>query len=270
MGSPLTEGNALFLDRDADWRGALQLLVAHVSELAESAGASLIVLRDLPADDPALDGALRELGFAELPAPDSFALEIDWRTRDEYLARLSRRARRFQREKVAAHEGSYRARVLRATDSFPESFWSHLHALYLQVWRQSFALNTFALPEDFLPRMLDHEGFEIVTLTRPGERLPDAFFAAWRSAEHYAALVLGLERRAVREHGVYRRCLATALERAERLGLGSLRLGMGAPLEKRRFGAKPVSRKVWFQARDHFHADVIALLAGDTLLRPQR
>lgn len=263
MGTPLTEGDALFLDRSGAWRGALLLLVARISDLAESAGAALLVLRDLPADDAVLDAALVELGFAELPAPETFVLEIGWRSREEFLAGLSRRARRFQRKVVEPLAGAYETRVLSAGEAHSDAFWSHLHGLYLEVWRQSFELNTFALPEDFLPRMLEHEGFEIVTLTRPGAPLPDAFFAAWRDTEHYAALVVGLDRRAVREHGVYRQCLASALARAERLGLRRLQLGMGAPLEKRRFGAKPIPRKVWFQVRDHFHADVLALLAGD-------
>ncbi len=263
MGTPLSEGFALFLDRSGPWRGALQLLVAQVSELAESAGAALLVLRDLPADDPLLDAALVELGFSELPAPETFAIEINWRSREQFLARLSRRARRFQRKVVEPLAGSYETRVLSRGEAHSDAFWSHLHGLYLEVWRQSFELNTFALPEDFLPRMLEHEGFEIVTLTRPGAPLPDAFFAARSEAQQYTALVVGLDRRAVREHGVYRQCLASALARAERLGLRRLQLGMGAPLEKRRFGAKPVPRKVWFQVRDHFHADVLALLAGD-------
>lgn len=273
MGSPLSEGDALFLDRGGSWREALQLLMAHVSELAESAGAALVVLRDLPADDAALDAALLELGFAELPAPDSFELEIAWRSREEYLASLSRRARRFQQRRVETLAGVYETHVLRRGERRPDAFWSHLHELYLEVWRHSFQLNTFALPEEFLPRMLEHEGFEIVTLTRrtaacgAGEPAPEAFFAAYRGDEHYVALVLGLQRRAV-AHGAYRRCLATAIERAESLGLRHVRLGMGAPLEKRRFGASEVPRKVWFQARDHFHADVIALLAGDARLRP--
>jgi 7-keto-8-aminopelargonate synthetase-like enzyme len=268
LGSPLTEGDALFLDRRGDWRGALQLLVARLSELAESASAALLVLRDLPAADAELDAALLALGFAELPVPDTFALEITWRSREEYLAGLSRRARRFQRRVVEPLTGSYEARILRAGERRPDAFWSRLHGLYLEVWRQSFHLNTFALPEDFLPRMLEHEGFEIVTLTRRAagaEALPDAFFSAYCGAEHYVTLVIGLERRAVREHGVYRQCLATALERAAQLGMRQLQLGMGAPLEKRRFGARPAPRKVWFQARDHFHADVVALLAGDAL-----
>jgi 7-keto-8-aminopelargonate synthetase-like enzyme/predicted N-acyltransferase len=274
MGSPLSEGNALYLDRGGDWRGALQLLVAEVSELAESAGASLLLLRDLPAGDAELDAALLELGFAELPVPDTFALEIGWHSRAEYLAGLSRRARRFQLREVEPLAERYAARVLSAGDRLTDSLWAHLHGLYREVWRRSFQLNTFALPEDFLPRMLDHEGFELVTLTRRGARgaagapLPEAFFAAWRGARDYVALVLGVERAAVREHGAYRQCLATALARAERLGLGRIQLGMGAPLEKRRFGAQPVPRKVWFQARDRFHADVVALLSSEVQLRP--
>jgi hypothetical protein len=260
MGSPLTEGDALFLDRGADWRGALSLFLGRASELVESAGASLLVLRDLPAGDAALDAALQELGLAELPVPESFALELGWRSRDEYLAGLSRRARRFQRRVVEPLAGRHAVDVLSSGARRPDAFWAHLHRLYLAVWRQSFQLSTFALPEDFLPRMLLHEGFEIVTLTRPGAALPEAFFAAYGAGSRYVALVLGLE---PRDRGVYRRCLALALERAERLGARQLQLGMGAPLEKRRFGARPIARKVWFQARDHFHAEVVALLSGE-------
>jgi hypothetical protein len=200
--------------------------------------------------------------------PETFALEIGWRSRAEYLASLSRRARRFQRRVVEPLASDWQAQVLGTGDRLLDATGSHLHRLYLEVWRRSFELSTFALPEDFLPRMLDHEGFEIVTLTRRGALLPEAFFAAYRGAREYVGLVTGFDRRAAGEHGAYRQCLATALARAERLGLARLSLGMGAALEKRRFGARAVPRKVWFQARDHFQADVLALLGSDVQLRP--
>ena len=47
MGSLLTEGDHLYLDRNADWKGALDLLMPAVSEHAKAAGAGTIVLRDL-------------------------------------------------------------------------------------------------------------------------------------------------------------------------------------------------------------------------------
>ena len=39
-----------------------------------------------------------------------------------------------------------------------------------------------------------------------------------------------------------------------------LLLGMGAPLEKQRFGARPHSRSAYIQTSDHYGADAIATL----------
>src|SRR5262245_10673434 len=195
MGSPLPEGDALWRDRRGPSREAPGLVLEQASEIAEAEGAALLVLRDLPAGDEALDRELLGLGFAELPAPDTFALEIAWRSREEYLAGLSHRARRFQQRVVEPLATAFETRVPSRGERPPDAFWAHLHRLYLAVWRKSLELNTFALPEDFLPRMLDHAGFEIVTLTRRTSArdtaLPDAFYAAYRGAEHYLALVAG-------------------------------------------------------------------------------
>jgi hypothetical protein len=270
MGCPLTEGDHLYLDRGRAWREALALLTAHASELAEAADARLLALRDLPSDDPELEAALRELGFTPAPAPASLVLDVDWASRDQYLARLSKRARRFQREQVEPHAGAFEVAILRPGDPAPlPGLWAHLHRLYRNVWERSFHLNTFALPEDFLPRMLEHPGWEIATLRlRPGRSaaasaLPQAFFAAHVGPERYAPVVVGLDYRSVREHGAYRQCLAWMIRRAEQLGRRRLLLGMGAELEKRRFGARPVARNVWIQLRDQLHAQVLALLAGE-------
>lgn len=269
MGTPLTEGDALYLDRGGAWREALQLLLARVSDLAERADLQLVALRDLPADDAELERWLVELGHVRLTPPETLVVERTWRTREEYLARLTPRARRFQRQEVEPHDESFAVRVLEAGEvELGAGEAAHLHALYCNVQRRSFHVNTFPLPEDFLPTLLRHPGWEIVTLTRKSDAgteplgRPDAFFAARRTRDAYAPLVVGLDYRVVREHGAYRQSLAWMLRRAEALGLPRVLLGMGAATEKKRFGAEPVGRSVWVQARDHFHADVLALLAG--------
>ena len=106
----------------------------------------------------------------------------------------------------------------------------------------------------------------IVTLSR-GAR-PDAFFAARVAGESYVPLVAGLDYRSVREHGAYRQCLAWSIRRAEALGKRRVRLGMGAELEKERFGARRVKRNLWIQARDRFHLDVLSLLSGSVKRSP--
>ncbi len=271
MGSPLTEGDALFLDRERGWRSALELLLARASQLAEAADVELVALRDLPADDPELARALLEAGFTRLAAPESLEVTRTWRTREAYLAGLSKRARRFQRREVEPHDDEFRVAVLRSGDEISsEVFFPRLYELYQNVWKRNLQLNTFALPPDLLPRMLDHPGFELVTLTHrqaANPALPDAFFAARIAGDAYTPLLVGLDYRLVREHGAYRQCLAWMLRRAEQLDLRQIRLGMGAALEKRRFGAQPVQRSVWVQARDHYHADVLAVLSGDVRTR---
>jgi len=270
MGCPLTEGDHLYLDRTGAWREALALLAAHASQVAETSGARLLALRDLGAGDAELAAALAELGFSSVPAPPSLVLDIDWTSRESYRARLSKRARIFQRERVEPHDDAFEVAVLRHGDAPPTpERWAQLHGLYRNVWERSFHLNTFALPEDFLPRMLEHQGWEIVTLALRPERggargsAPQAFFAARVGPTQYAPVVVGLDYRSVREHGAYRQCLAWMIRRAEQLGRRRLLLGMGAEVEKRRFGARLVARDVWIQLRDPLHAQVLALLASD-------
>ena len=271
LGCPLTEGDHLYLDRSGAWRDALALLVADASELADAAGARLLALRDLPAEDGELAAALHELGFTSVPAPTSLVLDVDWASRDAYLAGLSKRARRFQREQVEPHAGDFEVALLRSGDRAPSpEWWEHLHRLYLNVWERSFHLNTWALPADFLPRMREHAGWEIATLALRGGAPggpPQAFFAAHVGPEQYVPVVVGLDYRYVREHGAYRQCLAWMIRRAEQLGRQRLLLGMGAELEKRRFGARPLARTVWIQLLDQLHAQVLALLAGDVNAR---
>ncbi len=63
MGSLLTEGDHLYLDRNQDWKGALDLLMAAVSEHAKAEGAPTIVFRDLHSADLELAEAVKERGY---------------------------------------------------------------------------------------------------------------------------------------------------------------------------------------------------------------
>ena len=75
MGSLLTEGDHLYLDRNADWKGALDLLMGAVSEDARAAGAGTIVIRDLHAADLELAEAIRERGYVKTSLPQSLVYE---------------------------------------------------------------------------------------------------------------------------------------------------------------------------------------------------
>jgi 7-keto-8-aminopelargonate synthetase-like enzyme len=271
MGSLLTEGDHLWLDRDADWRGALQLLLARVEEDREAADASLVVFRDLDAGDAELAAQLSEMGFAAVALPASWSLELagdDWETQ---LTGLSTRTRRFQRRSVEPFNDAFRVDVYDAdSGKLDDEALRHLYGLYRNVQARGFALNTFPLGEDFLSRVQQRPGWEIFTLTPRDENgLPRAFGVGYFDAEQYVPLVPGVDYAYVQSHGAYRQLLRNAVERARARGCTRVLFGMGADLEKARFGARSSERCMFVQSHDHFHHDVMALIAADPSTRSE-
>ena len=107
MGCLLTEGDHLYLDRNADWKGALDVLAVAVAEDAKAAGAGTIVLRDLHAADIELAEAVRERGYVKTSLPASLVYEPVDGGDDEWLARLTPKARVHQRKSVLPFDAAY-------------------------------------------------------------------------------------------------------------------------------------------------------------------
>jgi hypothetical protein len=274
MGSLLSEGDHLYLDRDADWKGAVALLLEAVGAERERCQASTIVLRDLPAEDREMERVLKGAGFIRVELPDSLVIDVDWADRDQFLARLSKRARKFQRERVMPWDDAYQTELLRKGGRRPsDPEWSRIYALYQNVRRRNLALNTFALPENLFRRMLEFSSWEILLLKlRPEfggdpDDLPQGFIACYAGPEHYAPLLAGMDYPLVESHGLYRQLISQAVRRAEQRGAKRIPFGMGAELEKIRFGARRVKRAMYVQSHDQFHYDVLSLIASDPDLR---
>src|SRR3954451_25016484 len=80
MGSLLTEGDHLYLDGNADWKGALDLLLEAVGSDAAAAGrgaagAGRLGRRDMCAAARAMAEALRERGFVKMAMPAAHVIE---------------------------------------------------------------------------------------------------------------------------------------------------------------------------------------------------
>ncbi len=274
MGSLLTEGDHLYLDRARDWRGALKALFEAVAEVRQACGAALTVLRDLPADDAELGSFLLDQDFARFPTPESLVADLDWRDEDILLMRLGHHARRHQRLKTLPWNDAYDVEILAHGSSRPvgaEEF-EHLYRLYLNVKERNLALNTFELPARTFEAMLAHPGWELVLLRlkpefggTPGGP-PAGFIAAYVGAHHYAPLVVGMDYRHVDAHGLYRQILRRMLLEGKRHGAARVFLGMGATFEKTRFGARRVEeRYAYFQAEDHDQAATLEQLWADAV-----
>ncbi len=270
LGSLLTEGDHLYLDRSLDWRGALDLLIAAIDADATQAGARTVMIRDIAASDRELGAALHDRGFVRVALPDSYVISPLAADDATWLGGLSSRARAHQRREVLAREHLFEVEFLGRGGRAPSpAELAHLHALYGNVRARSLELNAFELPATVLGQMLEHECWELMLLrlaSGPGAGRTVAFGAHFVGHQHYAPLLVGLDYEFVISHGAYRQALRQALLRGRALGSRAIMLGMGASLEKRRFGARPRAHVAYVQSADDYSQEVLADLQTSALV----
>jgi hypothetical protein len=275
MGSNLSEGRHLWLDRTGPWREALAAVLEAASTEMRRSGATAVILRDLPTDDAALDGALLDAGYARMPMLDSHVLELDpteptWEA--SWLDGLSRRSRRHVKT-IVAEADAFETRTHQGEGALAPAEIDHLYRLYRNVADRKLKLNIFPYPASLLPALLANPAWELVTLhVRPeagglGDGRPVAFYAAHRHADEYAPLFCGLDYEWLASHGIYRQLIWGMVQRARALGMRRVHMGMDADLEKQRFGAIPVANCVFVQASDHWNGAVLRDIVERVALR---
>jgi len=276
MGSGFSEGNHLFVDRKGPWRAAMVRLLQVAGEIYESDHANMLLLRDLPADDLEMDSFLREQGFVKVPMFTSHYIDIDWKTDDEYLAKLTRRKRRHLRSIISqAHHFSANIYNQDSNESLNSKQLAHLYRLYRNVADRKRKLNVFPLPANLLGQLQDSPAWEVVTvhLDREGggpkDGRPVAFYAAHQHSDHYAPFLCGLDYRYVFEKGAYRGMVYQMIQRAKNLGIHRLHMGMDADLEKSRFGSWTRDNCLYIQVRDHFNGKMLREIVAEVGLESQ-
>lgn len=265
MGSLLTEGDHLYLDRTGDWRSALRLVLDAAREVEDTAEAAAVVLRDLALDDE-MHRFLTGEGFVRVPAPPTWVRELDFADDDGFLAGLRKKHRYHQRTQVLAWEDRYKVDVV---PSGPESLHrvnredlDHLYGLYRNVHARSLYLNVFPLPRRLFDAVMSRPGWELITLRLiEGPDEPVAFAMMHVGAEHVQPVFVGLDYSFVSSHRAYQQTLWQSVRSGLRSGARKALLGMSADLHKARFGAVREERWVYVQPSESFHTDVLSRLA---------
>ncbi|MFP5370533.1 MAG: hypothetical protein ACLGI3_07265, partial [Actinomycetes bacterium] len=266
MGSLLTEGDHLWLDRSRDWRAALRLILQAMRAEEDSVGAAAVVLRDLADGDEELHDFLVGEGLLRIPVYDTWVRDLDFADDEAFLAGLSRRHRYHQRTRVLPWEQTFRVEVLaggsREAQALPAAVRDELYAMYRAVHARAFDLNVFPLPRPVLDAVLGVAGWEVVLLHVPGRpQGPVAFAVQHVGAEHVAPVFVGLDYDFVATHHTSQQLLFQALRSAQRHGARRVLYGMSADLQKSRFGARREKRWAYVQATETYQADVLAHLA---------
>jgi 7-keto-8-aminopelargonate synthetase-like enzyme len=266
LGSGLSEGNHLYLDKQGPWRAAMQRLLKEVVEVYETTQAAQLILRDLPDNDPEMDSFVVERGFIKVPMLDSHYVDVDWED-DEALVRRgpNNRARKVLRT-IHDQLPNYEVKIYGSKykdHSLSEAEVSYLHQLYLNIATKNFRINIFPIPENTITHMLDCPAWEIGVIKLkpeaggPSDGSPVAWFAGHVVGEDYAWLVCGLDYNYVAEHGCYRQMLFQIARRAKNLGCKVIHYGMTSDVEKRRFDSRVQKNCVYVQAHNDYNATIL-------------
>ncbi len=267
VGSCLSEGNHLWVDREGPWRDAVRLVVSAADRLVEECGAAALIVRDLPGEDAEMDQLMLEEGLARVPMFDTHLLDLGGLSENDWFDALDRRKRKALRP------------VLESADDFAVSFHGHgldplgaeeadkVFELYRQLARRKLRLNVFPFPGTLMEGLLDCPAWEVgVVRIKPeagGPLEPVAFWAAHKHGRDYAPLFCGLDDEWLLKRETYRAMFLQMTRRARQLGMDRLHLGMDAEMEKRRFGGVPHQTCVYMQVKDSHQGAILREIATE-------
>ncbi len=264
MGSTLTEGEHLFLDKDHPlWKQAMQKMFELTATLQDEYDANSIMYRDFLHVDDELDEFMLENGFIKSDLPTNNAVtSLEWEDKDQWLESLSYKSRKHVRKFMLRKEHLYDVRI--ASDP-SENQIEHWYNLYLQVKNKSLALNTYTLPYKLFKNLASAPNWEIVELYLKGKSdNAVAVVFNYKSGNTYSAMFIGIDYAYQAEYMCYRQALYQCLKRAKHTGANRLNLGYTAEIEKKKIGASQTATNCYIQLKDHYNQSVISNLTKQT------
>ena len=271
MGSLLTEGQHLYLDKTNDyWKEGLLLLLNELNKLQLKTQSNAVYLRDFEEGDAALADLFIANGFVKTELPDYVHefTHLDWNTTEEFLKPLKPKKRSQLRRDTLKYEDKY---IIEIKNSVSAEELKQYYELYLNVKKNSFTLNTFDVPFKAFQNMNENSRWEMIVLSlKDGEYLkgdkkqPIAVVFCYKTAHAYIPLLVGLNYQYKYSHKNYKQAIYQVVKRAKQLKVKKVYFGITATTEKRRVGAIPIPKIAFVQLQDTYNMDVLELAKVNT------
>lgn len=260
MGSLITEGKHLFLDRSLkNWNSAILELIKIMSEVKQRVGATGIQLRDFDTDDLELKKIFLNEGFIRFDLPDTHIVENKhWKDTDEYIESLSKKSRYHVRKNMSKTESEFS--IDTENISTVEDI-DKIYKLYLNIKRKSFKINTYDLPRKFFVNAFLNKNWEIIKLKLNSNDVPCCFVLCYKSnLKNYSPIVIGINYEINESNGCYRQALYQIIKRAIENNSRNVYFGMDASIEKQKIGCNILKKSVYLQTDDNYSLESISIL----------
>ncbi len=261
MGSLLTEGNHLYIDRNrTDWTTALTTLLDQIWEIQEQADANAVWLRDFHSDDDELTDFFMDQGFLKVNLPDTnIVYGIQSNPFAKYMESIPAKRRKYLKTGIFKHHDAFKTRIVTEYDESELDRW---YELYSQVKNASFEVNSFAQPIKLFTEMLNDPSFEVIEYTLKTDDGSDKVVGITFShinEKYYNGILLGFDYNYLKTHDIYKQILYRTRLRAEELNCDRIYLGFTASEVKQKFGAIGIPQISMIQMKDHYNLSVLNL-----------
>jgi hypothetical protein len=269
MGTLCTEGNHLYLDTAHPlWHEALHHLLDELEKLDCKLKAKMLVFRDFTKDEK-LEEFFHNHGFIQVTMPDTSNIpKLNWKDRDTYISKLSKRSRSHFRRDIEPYEERFKVEVMNRIDPHEHA---RLFYLFENVRQNNLGLNTFPFPKKIFRLMNDHPNWEFITLrlkaaySKDGkEPMVGVMFCYKNIDKTYVPAFIGMDYEYAKIHQVYRQLLYQTVKRAGEMGCNSIQFGMTAAFEKRKLGAVTISKVAYIQSKDNYNLELVGMLENSS------
>lgn len=266
MGSLLSEGNHLYIDRQKDWQNAIKILIKQLNFVQEECKIEMTIFRDFPAHDDELHQLMLNQEYVKLSLPHTHIYENIYNDFMETVNLTSSEKRRFLRKEVLDKEPLYEIEFLNNKTRQPtaEELKSY-YQLYLNVKSHGLEINVFNLPENVLESILKTDFWELIVLylkeTDSEKKRPVAIAACMKTPKTYSLVFVGLDYDYVKTHGAYRQSLYQSIKRGISLKAEKIFLGMTTSRQKKKYGVQAHEIVAYIQTTDNYKMEVLSYMA---------
>lgn len=253
MGSLMTEGNHLYLDRNQkNYLGALDKLLKSVDLLKEKANANSVLFRDFR-EDKKLENYFYDKGYIAVNMPNTNILEdVSFNKEYEFFESLSSRNRRHIRNDVFKTRDLTNISV---TTNLEEDELKLFYEMFLSVKKQNYSINFFDYPFELFKEMNNNPNWEFIVIKELNNNKIIGIVACYKTSKIYSPVLVGLDYEFNSTHKTYKHAVYNVVLRANELKISQINFGLSADTEKRKVGARQIDVKAYITVTDNYNRD---------------
>lgn len=262
MGCLFTEGCHWYLDKEHPLATqAIKKLLLEMEVLSEQCGTQMSVLRDFKKEISLAD-LFHQEGYIPIEMPESCIIgDLTWNDESEFAERLSSRSRKHFRKEVLPFENEFEISIIPSPN--PEII-DQYYKLYKNVKDNNLGLNTFTYPEKLFQHMVSHPSWEFIELRiKKLDKIVGVMFCYKNLRGIYIPSLVGMDYNYAQEFQVYRQLLYQTIKRARSLNMKRIDLGFSASFEKRKLGARIISKQAFIQSNDNYLLEQLAMMRNE-------